>query len=215
MSKKLLSDLFHIVEYRKSNKSLKDVISETIELDRLMENYKNGNVNSKSVFHEALYRFYWEESFGLGETDPNGELITQFQYGTDYIFPSMYISRIKDYISCTAYNPGQAGDYPHGGIYEISENQIREVEQAKELIYKIDSKLEKIFGSNCYSVIPSLQMELVNSQIQITLPIYSEEDPGCCNSGLYKFTTSDFLSYESLYYAFKKEDDQTLKWIKL
>jgi hypothetical protein len=66
----------------------------------------------------------------------------------------------KNYIN-TAYNPGQTSDYPHGGIYIVSENQMREVEEAKDLICKIDSKLEKIFGSKCYSVIPSLQIELV------------------------------------------------------
>jgi hypothetical protein len=180
-----------------------------------MENYKNGTINSKSIFQEALYRFYLGDSFNLGETDDTGEHITQFQYTPDYIFPSMYISRVKDYIICQAFNPGQAGEYPHGGLYEISENQIRKVEGATELISKIDSKLEKIFGSKCYSIIPYSQIELVDSQIQITLPIYREEDPPCCSSGFYKFTTSDFWSYESLYYAYKKDDDQTLKWIKL
>lgn len=215
LSKVQLINLFHTIEHRNSNKSLKDVISETSELDLLMENYKNGNVNSKSVFHEALFRFYFEESFGLVDTLENVNSITEFEYSTDLIFPSMYISRIKDYIICTAFNAGQAGDFPHGGIYEINENQFREVWEAEILIGKIESKLEKIFGSNCYSVIPYGKIELVNSQFQITLPIYSANDATCCNSGYCKITTSDFWSYESLFYSRNEGDEQPLKWIKL
>lgn len=216
LSKEQLINLFHTIEYRISNRSLKDAISETRELDRLLENYLNKDGNSESIFYQALYLFYKEQSFGLGETDENGELITQFQYSSnEYVFPEMHISRIEDYIICAAYNAGQAGDFPHGGIYEIDKNQFREVWQAETLINKIESKLEKIFGSNCYSIIPYGEIELVNSQFQITLPIYSANDATCCNSGFCKITTSNFWSYESLFYSRNEGEDQPLKWIKL
>lgn len=215
LSKEQLINLFHTIESTKSNKNLKDVISETSELDRLLENYLNGNVDSESLFHAALYWFYGDGHFGLGDTDENGKLITQFQNSTEYVFPEIYVSRIKNYIICTAFNAGQAGDFPHGGIYEIYGNQFREVLEAETLINTIESKLEKIFGSNCYSIIPYGEIELVNSQFQITLPIYSANDATCCNSGFCKFTTSDFLSYESLFYSLNKGENQPLKWIKL
>jgi hypothetical protein len=196
-----LINLFHTNESIKINLSIDSMILYTKILDGLMSDYFQGNISIERL-HAGLYRFY------IGG-NPSIEI------GSSMIYPEIVnISKINSLVTYTAFNPDQAGDYPHGGVFEISDDEFSEYYDLYMLVGKIETKFDKIFGLGCFAILSMVDIKYVNAKYEITLPINRAD--GYWNSGGYiKFTTSDFGSYENLYYSFLDQNAQITKWNKL